>query len=354
MSGLTSLGAAQAGVSSGIESITDLLVVILDLNPIWWSEQLDNGVENGNGPPSQQYGLAPTLDQILIFLNSYLLIHPGNQVVVLGCLHSRSYFLYPPELINMPTDMPSDSRPEAFRIVNHTVQRAIQHILLQTSPDGEPAAGGEEKRETVFVGALSRSLCYIHRMQRESPKGQFVQGRVLVIEAGPDSSSHYMHFINTIFTAQKMNVKIDACVLGEDSILLQQAVDLTGGLYVKVENPGGVVQVLNSVFILDGAERSTMSVPEKIQVDYRAACFCHQKLIEVGYVCSVCLSVFCAFSPMCSTCQSTFKFMTGIKKRKPTDPTSSVPSPSSSSAAVAAVATKKARNGTGPNSNGKA
>ena len=41
------------------------------------------------------------------------------------------------------------------------------------------------------------------------------------------------------------NIKIDACILGEDSILLQQAVDLTGGMYVKVDHPGSIVQVLN-------------------------------------------------------------------------------------------------------------
>ena len=41
------------------------------------------------------------------------------------------------------------------------------------------------------------------------------------------------------------NIKIDACVLGDDSVLLQQAVDLTGGLYVKVEQASGIAQVPN-------------------------------------------------------------------------------------------------------------
>ncbi|XP_055338363.1 general transcription factor IIH subunit 3-like [Paramacrobiotus metropolitanus] len=206
--------------------------------------------------------------------------------------------------------------------------------VLQYSPKIRPKAF--RTRESVFVGALSRSLCYVHRAQREAPKGRSVQARIVVIETGLDSSSHYMHFINSIFTAQKMirNVKTDACILGDDSILLQQAVDLTGGIYFKVEHPGGLVQLLISLFVIDASERSKMMIPEKVQVDYRAACFCHQKLIEVGWVCSACLSVFCAFSPRCSTCQTTFKFIAGLKKRKPFDsPSSSVPSPSPSSLA---------------------
>ena len=31
-------------------------------------------------------------------------------------------------------------------------------------------------------------------------------------------------------------------------------------------------------------------LPSAMQVSYHCACFCHHKLIEVGFVCSVCLS----------------------------------------------------------------
>jgi hypothetical protein len=31
-------------------------------------------------------------------------------------------------------------------------------------------------------------------------------------------------------------------------------------------------------------------------------CFCHKKTIDLGFVCSVCLSIFCQFSRECSTC----------------------------------------------------
>ncbi|KNC71924.1 hypothetical protein SARC_15528, partial [Sphaeroforma arctica JP610] len=37
-------------------------------------------------------------------------------------------------------------------------------------------------------------------------------------------------------------------------------------------------------------ERTIMRLPKENDVDYRAACFCHNKVISVGYVCSVCLS----------------------------------------------------------------
>lgn len=47
---------------------------------------------------------------------------------------------------------------------------------------------------------------------------------------------------------------------------------------------------LQWVFLPDISSREHLALPLALQVDYRAACFCHQKLVEVGFVCSVCLS----------------------------------------------------------------
>ena len=52
------------------------------------------------------------------------------------------------------------------------------------------------------------------------------------------------------------------------------------------------------LFLPDPSVRSKLTLPPRAQVDYRAACFCHRHLIDVGYVCSVCLSseLFCCWS----------------------------------------------------------
>lgn len=44
------------------------------------------------------------------------------------------------------------------------------------------------------------------------------------------------------------------------------------------------------VFLPDPAVRTKLVLPPPVKVDYRAACFCHQELVDTGYVCSVCLS----------------------------------------------------------------
>lgn len=74
------------------------------------------------------------------------------------------------------------------------------------------------------------------------------------------------------------------------------------------------------VFLPEPPIREKLVLPPPVKVDYRAACFCHRELIDIGFVCSVCLSskflellwkkiikffflVFCKFSPICTTCQ---------------------------------------------------
>jgi len=45
-----------------------------------------------------------------------------------------------------------------------------------------------------------------------------------------------------------------------------------------------------SLYISDRHSRKWLHLPTPDNVDFRAACFCHKNVIDIGYVCSVCLS----------------------------------------------------------------
>ena len=47
------------------------------------------------------------------------------------------------------------------------------------------------------------------------------------------------------------------------------------------------------MFLPDPACRAHMIMPVITTIDYRAACFCHHKMVDIGHVCSVCLSSKC-------------------------------------------------------------
>jgi transcription initiation factor TFIIH subunit 3 len=65
-------------------------------------------------------------------------------------------------------------------------------------------------------------------------------------------------------------------------------------------------------YLPDAMAREALVIPGSAEVDFRAACFCHGKIVDLGGVCSVCLSskfhhfgilwvvLFMIFSLLCS------------------------------------------------------
>jgi transcription initiation factor TFIIH subunit 3 len=75
----------------------------------------------------------------------------------------------------------------------------------------------------------------------------------------------------------------------KSSSFLQQASDITGGVYINTREDR-IIQSLIHSFIPSGDMRAVMGVGEGGDVDFRPICFCHRKVVATGYVCSVCLS----------------------------------------------------------------
>ncbi|XP_035690492.1 general transcription factor IIH subunit 3-like isoform X2 [Branchiostoma floridae] len=288
----------------------NLLVVIIDCNPVWWGRRQQQAAEPA------QIVLSHCLDAIQVFVNSYLMLSHKNRVAVIASHTSKTHFLYPKNMADPRLDQRrgEDGRYEQFATVDDTVVEEIKQFMTSDT------TSRELKTDTLLAGSLAVALCYVHRLEKEYQAGQQLNSRVLVIKAAEDSPSQYMNLMNVIFTAQKQNVVIDACILDKESGLLQQASDITGGIYLKIPQMSGLLQYLLWVFLPDLTMREVMALPPKVQVDYRAACFCHRTLIDIGYVCSVCLSIFCSFSPICSTCETAFKLakppMFKSKKKK--------------------------------------
>ncbi|XP_038619785.1 general transcription factor IIH subunit 3 isoform X2 [Tachyglossus aculeatus] len=283
----------------------NLLVIVVDTNPIWWGKQALR---------ESQFTLSKCMDAVMVMGNSHLLMNRTNKLAVIASHTQESRFLYPGknwklgefsgDACSSPTEYnPSGSKDGKYELLttaNEVITEEIKDLMTKSDMEGQHT-------ETLLAGSLSKALCYIHRMNKEVKDSQEMRSRILVIKASEDSALQYMNFMNVIFAAQKQNILIDACVLDSDSGLLQQACDITGGIYLKVPQMPSLLQYLLWVFLPDQDQRSQLILPPPIHVDYRAACFCHRNLIEIGYVCSVCLSIFCNFSPICTTCETAFK-----------------------------------------------
>ncbi|WAR03541.1 TF2H3-like protein, partial [Mya arenaria] len=222
--------------------------------------------------------LTRCVDSVMVFANSHLMMNHSNKLAIIAAHCNASHFLYPKK--NLSTEdvegdeQTNDGKYELFERMNDQVKNEIKDLVINSMEM-------EFENDSLIAGSLAMALCCILYKRNTTTH---------VVKASQDNPAQYMNLMNSVFTAQKQNVVIDACVLDTDSGLLQQACDITGGIYLKIPQPAGLLQYLLWVYLPDPGSRDMLTLPPRVQVDYRAACFCHRNLIDIGYVCSVCLS----------------------------------------------------------------
>ncbi|KAJ7188011.1 TFIIH subunit Tfb4/p34 [Mycena filopes] len=288
------------------------LSVVIDLSPNYWHLSAREPPENPH-----PLTLATFLSQLLVFLNAHIACKHENTLAVFGAFPGKSVMLYSssdplPDAQSANTN--SNSFPPFQAVDSAVVERIMAELdLLEQQEDPGPSA---------MVGAIAKALCYVNRITLPTSSNSKTQAngfhpgvlpdpRILILSVSPDLSTSYIPIMNSIFSAQKLKATIDVCqIYGPNTVFLQQAAHLTGGSYIFLERRDALLQYLIMSFLPPPAIRKTLSVPTQEQVDFRAACFCHKKIVDIGFVCSVCLSIFCQPLPVCTTCRTKFPMKT--------------------------------------------
>ncbi|KAI8928050.1 transcription factor Tfb4 [Entophlyctis helioformis] len=276
--------------------------------------------------------LQRTIDQLLVLVNAHLALRHSNRLAVITSTPSRSEIIYPAPAAPATTapaapahasaqpaadqDVPMEDAARSaaaahpkkpanvykqfFDVDNHVVKR-----LKQLAMDESANSDSQGVRPSRLAGALSLALSYINKAR--SVSGPDLQSRILVVSVSPDGPGQYIPIMNCIFAAQKQGTPIDVCRLVKGgSVFLPQAAHITGGIYLEALQLEHLIQHLLHVFLPDTETRKMLCLSGNDEIDFRASCFCHKRNVDVGYVCSVCLSIFCSVRPECSTCQTKF------------------------------------------------
>ena len=109
---------------------------------------------------------------------------------------------------------------------------------------------------------------------------------------------HYVPMMNCSFASHKLDAVVDVIHIVSDqsrkcsteSGTIQQLANISGGKYIKVLPKEGILHLLPVLFGTDSVLRKTLRLPLQAETDSRPTCFCHGKIINEGFVCSVCLS----------------------------------------------------------------
>ncbi|KAH7863410.1 hypothetical protein Vadar_017158 [Vaccinium darrowii] len=270
-----------------------LLMVLLDTNPFFWS-----------AANATSLSFSKFLSHVVAFLNSVLLINQLNQVVVIATGINTCDYVYD----SAAAGAVPNQRAEIL------LQKLVEFVVKDEQLGKEDSVNGIGS--SLLSGSLSMALCYIQRVFRSGPLHPqprsnlmklLVWWQILCLHGSPDGPEQYVAIMNAIFSAQRSMVPIDSCLLGaQHSAFLQQASYITGGVYLKPQQLDGLFQYLSTVFASDLYSRNFLQLPKPVGVDFRASCFCHKNTIDMGYICSVCLSIFCKHHKNCSTCGSVF------------------------------------------------
>ncbi|KAL1311814.1 hypothetical protein AAFC00_001893 [Neodothiora populina] len=313
-----------------------LLTIVLDTNPHAWSIL------------SSTLPLTQAVANMLVFINAHLAINNMNRIAVMASHSGRAQFLYPtptlpkerPSSVNgngaqngeaMDVDMadapsstklsgdPNKYRP--FATIENAITANLRDLITTTTSDDL-----KESTSTVLSGALTMALSYISKQTLTAPSstavsssadtgntaGQFnissadgtgqsttgLLSRILVISVSGGLATQYIPIMNSVFACQRLAIPIDILTLNQysEAEFLQQAADATGGIYMDLAGSriAGLLQTLMMAYLPDQSARKWLTLAgESEGVDFRAACFCHGRVVDLGWVCSICLSIFC-------------------------------------------------------------
>ncbi|WFD41714.1 RNA polymerase II transcription factor B subunit 4 [Malassezia psittaci] len=304
LSGL--VGSSADTDNSVLNRAPDFLVVILDLNPKAWQRSHGVSKEYSRADAAFQ-NLKQTLSTTLVFLNAHVAMQHGNGVAVYGAVDGTAELLYTTAPFvhksKQTDDQSTISACLPFKNMDDALFIQARKLIRGAC---EELAGGSTRKSNGLVRALSLALCHINQVTAlarttdaqseyklnatdDIKKGRQLTSvgfhhRVLIMSVTPDASAQYVPMMNCIFSAQKQGIQIDVCkLLGEDTVFLRQACHLTDGHYYSMPTLDGLLEVLAMVFLPSKSIRPVLMFPAMDDVDFRAACFCHRRNVDIGY-----------------------------------------------------------------------
>jgi transcription initiation factor TFIIH subunit 3 len=317
-----------------------LMTIIIDTNPHAWNLLQDS------------LPLSKVIVNSLVLINAHLAINHANKVAVLASHSEKAVWLYPAATVSQagvtgngtvtdqkdvgsqPLEDANKYRP--FAHIENVLTNNLRNLLNGTTADALSSSP-----TTMMAGALTMALTYISKQSATLPTGNSsshfnysdpnavaggndvagadpsrphagsmaLVSRILIFSVSGDLANQYIPIMNAIFACQRLNIPIDILKLAGDTVFLQQAADATGGVYMALDasTRAGLLQYLMFAYLPDQTARQHLVMPgDSAGVDFRAACFCHRRIVDIGFVCSICLSIFCEVLPdvECLTCGS--------------------------------------------------
>jgi transcription initiation factor TFIIH subunit 3 len=294
----------MANADTSITEISkNLHCIIVDCHSLSWYERdgIVNGLNNG-----RFISFDDMARSIVIFINSFLIANKfDSDLMVVFNYEGGCEVIYP--IVSSESNRVDNFQPKPVIISSILFENFVKvgnNIMKQFENTQNKMY--KETNDSLFY-ALAKCLCVINKRQKTNITAQ---GKILVIQLALDSYHHYDSIMDSIFSATKLGVSIDALVLSnEASSFLQQACLLTKGAYIhNTDNQKYcTLQSLIMHSFPDIVLRDTLEVPIQKSVRFRSSCTCHNRIVEFAHMCTLCFSLVCDVKDECPICKTKIK-----------------------------------------------
>lgn len=232
------------------------------------------------GSFSKIRNISSVLNDLLVFFNLFINTTCGNRIKVIA----GKRVLYD-----------SDSRG---------VDEFVGMLLAELQSEERPA-------DMNLAADFAFALLVINSL---APSAAGNEGRVLLISVPKYRPKSYCNYIKCIFSAKKLAVPVDCLSLAEENKFMRQLAGILNGSIFspkKAVLPNGRIEIDNGENQIFAYLLSTISMNKEIEggnVTYEGLCLCHNSSIQVGYLCPICLGIYCKFVPVCRHCKTRFVF----------------------------------------------
>ncbi|QDZ25303.1 subunit 4 of RNA polymerase II transcription factor B [Chloropicon primus] len=324
------------------------LVIVVDASLFAWHCVQGKGKED-------EFTLGDLVEHLHVFLNALVLVRSTTKVGIV-VMNERKASLLPLRSlgrrclcvtsggVNNKDEDEMTTRGRG-KVLEDLKTKLLGLIEREYFGDGQEARGGglEEGKGCALSSAYSKCLCLLrrhlesceeeHGLGYGSGPGEVdLEGlerqrrtRVLFLHGSQDVASQYIQVMNASFCAQRLGTVVDTFMLGRrDSSFLQQAASITGGLYTNFFADAASKDIkkfslstyLIQVFLADSGTRADLQLPQgHSSASLKVTCFLTKKALDIGFVCSVCLSIFNQKLQTCAVCGTEFSDNRALKKK---------------------------------------
>ena len=266
----------------------EVVLLALDMNPILWTEPAgENDIT-----------IKEFLDQIFAFLSQMILTDVFQVAPIIAYNQNGARFLFPDpdkarDVISGRLQATNVGEIQAYC---ETVIENLQGVLAEDVTSSRDSSG------VRLDVALSLALCHLNQYPAD------VKKRIIVLAKSPDATAYFESTMNALFAAHRIGVVIDSLMIKLDShLFLNQAALLTGGFSMAVKKRQKcLIQYLLSIPPLPVRDLIVMEKVQALESRTPAVNEPH-RMIAMGLMCPVCLSVFedtNASKFRCSVCKA--------------------------------------------------